>query len=163
MVVDFKDLPNIRKKHAKQRIVLASGVFDLLHNGHLTYLQSLKQFGDVVVVLVKSDNRVRKGKGTARPVIPERDRVRLVAAIKGVDYAFIGPNHNFTEEFEPINDQMYLKSLNALRPDVFYSTNPVWGALAGLGLTEVIIGVRATDASLKSTTDIINHIIDTHS
>lgn len=44
MVIDFKDLPKIRKQHMNKKIVLASGVFDLLHNGHLEYLRGLKQF-----------------------------------------------------------------------------------------------------------------------
>jgi cytidyltransferase-like protein len=113
MVIDFKDLPKIRKQHMNKKIVLASGVFDLLHNGHLEYLRGLKQFGDVIVVLVKSDERVRRGKGPLRPIIPEEDRVRMVSAIKGVDYAFIGPHYEFTKDFLPAKDQMYARVIKA--------------------------------------------------
>lgn len=116
----------------------------------------------MIVVLVKSDERVRRGKGPLRPIIPEEDRVRMVSAIKGVDYAFIGPHYEFTKDFLPAKDQMYARVIKALKPDIFYSTNPTWGALAELKLTRVVIGKRPQDMRLRSTTDIINRIVETH-
>ncbi len=108
-----------------------------------------------MVVLVKSDARVRAGKGPSRPMLPEGDRVTMVDAVKGVDAAFVAPHFDFTnDEFDP----MYKAVLDALKPDVFQSTNPIWQKLAGYGNTKVIITERPAKTPLRSTTDIIAHI-----
>jgi rfaE bifunctional protein nucleotidyltransferase chain/domain len=69
-----------------KRIVLANGAFDLLHVGHLRYLEGAKELGDVLVVAVNSDESVRAAKGAGRPIIPEAERVELVLALRCVDY-----------------------------------------------------------------------------
>ena len=68
--------------------VMASGVFDILHTGHISYLEQAKALGDELYVIVASDNTVRKNKH--EPITPERMRVRIVSALKPVDVAMIG-------------------------------------------------------------------------
>lgn len=68
--------------------VMASGVFDILHTGHISYLEQAKALGDKLYVVVASDNTVRKNKH--EPITPERMRVRIVSALKPVDVAMIG-------------------------------------------------------------------------
>ena len=68
--------------------VMASGVFDILHTGHISYLEQEKALGDELYVVVASDNTVRKNKH--EPITPERMRVRIVSALKPVDVAMIG-------------------------------------------------------------------------
>ena len=68
--------------------VMASGVFDILHTGHISYLELAKALGDELYVVVASDNTVRKNKH--EPITPERMRVRIVSALKPVDVAMIG-------------------------------------------------------------------------
>ena len=68
--------------------VMASGVFDILHTGHISYLEQAKALGDELYVVVASDNTVRKNKH--EPITPERMRVRIVSALKPVDVAMIG-------------------------------------------------------------------------
>ena len=68
--------------------VMASGVFDILHTGHISYLEQAKALGDELYVVVASDNTVRKNKH--EPITPERMRVRIVSALKPVDVAKIG-------------------------------------------------------------------------
>ena len=68
--------------------VMASGVFDILHTGHISYLEQAKALGDELYVVVASDNTVRKNKH--EPITPERMRVRIVSALKPVDVAIIG-------------------------------------------------------------------------
>ena len=70
---------------AGKSIALANGVFDLLHVGHLRYLQGAKALGDVLVVAVNSDASTRALKGPGRPVIPEGERVELLCALNCVD------------------------------------------------------------------------------
>ena len=78
---------------AGKTVALANGCFDLLHVGHLRYLQGAAEEADRLVVAVNDDDSVRGLKGQDRPVMPGTDRAELVAALRGVDYVvlFSGP------------------------------------------------------------------------
>jgi D-glycero-beta-D-manno-heptose 1-phosphate adenylyltransferase len=89
-----------------KKIVLANGVFDLLHVGHVRYLQGAKALGDLLVVAVNDDATTRAHKGPNRPVIPENERAELVAALGCTDYVTI-----FTE---PRVNHI----IRALKPDI---------------------------------------------
>lgn len=84
---------------------MASGVFDILHTGHISYLEQAKALGDELYVVVASDNTVRKNKH--EPITPERMRVRIVSALKPVDVAMIGND----------SGDMFV-ILDEIRPDV---------------------------------------------
>src|ERR1700730_15070755 len=71
------------------RIVLANGCFDILHVGHVRYLEGAKALGDLLVVAINSDEQVRLLKGAGRPVISENDRAEIVAALACVDMVTI--------------------------------------------------------------------------
>ena len=76
--------------HAQgQRVVFTNGVFDLLHPGHVRYLQAARDEGDALVVGVNSDRSVRANKGTSRPIVPEHERAELLAALACVDAVVI--------------------------------------------------------------------------
>ena len=70
---------------AGKRLVLANGVFDLLHVGHVRYLRAAKALGDVLLVALNSDASVRRLKGPGRPIMTEDERAELVAALDPVD------------------------------------------------------------------------------
>jgi rfaE bifunctional protein nucleotidyltransferase chain/domain len=70
-------------------VALANGVFDLLHVGHVRYLQAARELADVLVVAVNSDASTRAYKGPGRPVVPERERAEMVAALACVDQVVI--------------------------------------------------------------------------
>jgi len=78
-----------RLRREGRRIAFANGCFDLLHLGHVRYLQEAKKCGDVLVVGVNSDHSVAALKGTGRPILPEEARAELVAALEPVDYVVI--------------------------------------------------------------------------
>jgi len=88
------------------RIVLANGCFDILHVGHVRYLEGAKALGDLLVVAINSDEQVRALKGSGRPLVPERERAEIIASLRPVDFVTI-----FTE---PTVESL----LRALRPDV---------------------------------------------
>ncbi len=69
--------------------VLANGAFDLLHVGHLRYLQGAKALGDVLVVAVNSDVSVRKAKGENRPVVPQAERAEMLCGLSCVDFVTV--------------------------------------------------------------------------
>ncbi|MFP5284664.1 MAG: adenylyltransferase/cytidyltransferase family protein, partial [Thermoanaerobaculia bacterium] len=72
-----------------KRIAFANGHFDLLHVGHLRYLQAAKAEGDVLVVGLNGDDSVRRLKGPGRPVVPAAERAELLAALEPVDFVVI--------------------------------------------------------------------------
>jgi rfaE bifunctional protein nucleotidyltransferase chain/domain len=74
-----------RWREAGERVVLANGVFDLLHVGHVRYLAAARSLGDRLIVAVNGDRSTAASKGPGRPVLGERDRAALVAALRGVD------------------------------------------------------------------------------
>ena len=80
------------KKQGKQ-VVFTNGCFDILHVGHVTYLEEAKEFGDYLFVGVNSDESVKRLKGPTRPINSEVDRAELLAGLKAVDYTVI-----FTED-----------------------------------------------------------------
>ena len=88
------------------RIVLANGCFDVLHVGHVRYLESAAQEADLLVVAINDDLSVRELKGHGRPILPAADRATLVAALGCVDYVVIFP------------ETTVASLLAALRPDV---------------------------------------------
>lgn len=76
------------KKQGK-KIVTTNGCFDLLHTGHVTYLNEAASFGDVLIVGINSDKSVQQIKGPSRPVQKEKDRAFILGSLKMVDYVFI--------------------------------------------------------------------------
>jgi D-glycero-beta-D-manno-heptose 1-phosphate adenylyltransferase len=78
-------------RHAGERIILANGNFDLLHVGHVRYLNGAKALGGKLVVAINSDTSVRELKGEGRPVMPEDERAEIVAALADVDAVVIFP------------------------------------------------------------------------
>lgn len=82
-----KIIPRLKK--SKKRIVFTNGCFDIIHYGHVAYLEKAKAKGDVLIVGVNSDSSVRKIKGKKRPVNSQSSRVKTIAAFECVDYAII--------------------------------------------------------------------------
>ena len=75
-----------------ERVVFTNGVFDLLHVGHVRYLEQARGLGDVLVVAINSDRSVRELKGPDRPVFDESERAEILAALRSVDYVVIFDN-----------------------------------------------------------------------
>jgi len=87
-IVAMADLPALRAAliAAGRRIVLTNGYFDLLHIGHLRYLQQARALGDVLVVGVNRDATAQRSKGSGRPILPEDERAELLTGLSCVDY-----------------------------------------------------------------------------
>ncbi|UCG14152.1 MAG: D-glycero-beta-D-manno-heptose 1-phosphate adenylyltransferase [Deltaproteobacteria bacterium] len=76
-------------RHEGKRVVLTNGCFDLLHAGHVRYLQKARKEGDCLVVAVNSDSSVRQIKGPHRPIVPAEQRAEVVAALGCVDWVTV--------------------------------------------------------------------------
>ena len=95
----------IARRHGA-RVVLANGCFDILHVGHVRYLEAARALGDLLVVGINADEQVRRLKGPGRPFVSERERAAVIASLRAVDLVTIFP--------EPTVEAL----LQALRPDV---------------------------------------------
>ncbi len=92
--ISLSDLVAKRRKTLSPKvIVLATGVFDILHSEHKRFLKKAKKQGDILIVGIESDLRVKKIKGKTRPVNDQTNRAKKIAALKEVDYAFILPKN----------------------------------------------------------------------
>jgi D-glycero-beta-D-manno-heptose 1-phosphate adenylyltransferase len=78
-----------RLRAAGRKIVFTNGVFDLLHPGHVRYLQHARRLGDALIVGINSDRSVRANKGTGRPITPEAERAEILAALACVDAVIV--------------------------------------------------------------------------
>ncbi|MBF0375919.1 MAG: D-glycero-beta-D-manno-heptose 1-phosphate adenylyltransferase [Desulfamplus sp.] len=90
-IIDRSEIESVIKtgKEKQQRIVFTNGCFDILHAGHVTYLQESAKKGDILVVGLNSDISVKKIKGDKRPIVGELDRATVLSALECVDYVVI--------------------------------------------------------------------------
>jgi rfaE bifunctional protein nucleotidyltransferase chain/domain len=132
-----------------KKVVLANGAFDLLHVGHVRYLQAAKRFADVLVVAVNSDLSVRGSKGPERPIVPEAERCELVAALGCVDWVVL------------FDEPTVAAVITALRPDFqakgtdYTEDNVPEGPLVRSYGGRVVI---AGDPKDHSTTDVLSRL-----
>ncbi|HET6369414.1 MAG TPA: adenylyltransferase/cytidyltransferase family protein [Pseudomonadales bacterium] len=139
------------QRQAGRRIVLANGVFDLLHVGHVRYLGAARALGDVLVVALNSDASVRRLKGQGRPIMSAAERAELVGALRPVDAVVV-----FEEDTVD-------RVVGALRPDVqakgtdyTEATVPERAAVLAAGGRVAIAG----DPKDHSTRDLIRAIVE---
>ena len=111
-------------KREGKRVVFTNGCFDLLHPGHTRYLAAARALGDALVVAVNSDRTVRLLKGASRPVIPEGERMELLAALRVVDYVTVFDDPTPREVIARMLPQVLVKGAD-------------WGANAIVGREEV--------------------------
>jgi len=105
-VIEVSMLPALRERTAAGRIVFTNGVFDILHLGHVDYLQRAAALGDILVVGINADASVKRLKGEGRPINGEWDRALMLAALGFVDYVV------------PFGEDTPIDLIKALRPDV---------------------------------------------
>ena len=138
-----------RRRAGGQTIVFTNGVFDLLHPGHVRYLQQARAMGDALIVGINSDRSARSNKGAARPITPDSERAELVGALKCVDAVVI---------FDEDNPHALIA---ALQPDVLVK-GADWAedAIVGRDVVEARGGkvVRVAVEPGYSTTAIIERI-----
>ena len=104
-IVRFRDL----LADEGQRVVFTNGCFDLLHVGHVRYLQAARALGEVLIVAVNGDASVRALKGPTRPINSEQDRAEVLAALGCVDYVVIFDTERVTQLVHEVRPQVYAK------------------------------------------------------
>src|SRR5712691_12750191 len=136
-LIERKDLPRIAKELREQgkKIVLANGCFDILHVGHVRYLAGARAEGDALVVGVNADSGVQGLKGPGRPVLDERARALLVAALCVVDYVIIFPESNVERLLTELHPDVHAKGT-----DYTAETVPEKATAERLGVRVAIVG-----------------------
>lgn len=119
-ILSLKDLESeivsiisIRGNDHLLKVILTSGVFDLVHPGHISYFEKAKSFGNTLVVSVVDDKFVRKGPG--RPVFGENMRLRWLAALEIVDYVVLNGDYGPWKVMKAIKPDVYVKGYNLTR------------------------------------------------
>jgi rfaE bifunctional protein nucleotidyltransferase chain/domain len=104
-------LPGWREelRRRRRKLVATNGCFDLLHRGHVSYLQQARLLGDALLVGLTSDANVRRLKGPGRPVNREDDRAAVVAALESVDAVFVFPELDARHFLEAVRPDIYAK------------------------------------------------------
>ena len=108
-IVPLSKLPELKQSLEDKTIVFTNGCFDLIHVGHIRYLQQSKALGDVLVVGVNSDSSTTALKGPLRPLISEDVRAETIAALGCVDYVVIFPELTAENLISALRPQVYVK------------------------------------------------------
>ena len=134
---------------AGRTIALANGVFDLLHVGHIRYLQGAAAEADRLIVAVNDDEAVRHLKGEGRPVMPQHDRAELVAALRGVDYVVVFSGRTVADVLLRLRPDVHCKGT-----DYTVDTVPERPVVQSYGGRTVIVG----DPKDHSTRDVLSRL-----
>ncbi len=134
--------------------VMASGVFDIIHPGHISYLEQAKSYGDELIVVIANDDTVRRSKH--EPVTPEDMRARIVGALKPVDKAIVGGRGDLMDTVRYVRPDIIV-----LGSDQKFSEDELRSKLEASGLGGIRV-VRATECAedLNATRRIIARIRD---
>lgn len=111
LVLTRDELPLQAKiwRQERAKVVLTNGCFDILHVGHLRTFKEARTQGDLLVVGLNSDQSIRGLKGPTRPIIPESDRLELLAALEPVDFVTVFEEPTAVQLIELIKPQVYVK------------------------------------------------------
>jgi rfaE bifunctional protein nucleotidyltransferase chain/domain len=135
----------------KRRIVFANGCFDVLHVGHIRYLQGARALGDVLIVGVNSDASMRRIKDPGRPLLYQEARARLVAALEAVDYVVVFDEPSVSLLLEALHPEVHAKGT-----DYAPETVPEREVVRSYGGEVAIVG----DPKDHSTHDLIQQVLN---
>jgi len=155
IILAINELINIRKaiKNNNKKLVFTNGCFDILHKGHIDYLNESKKLGDYLVVGINSDASVRALKGSKRPILPQEERAFIISNLNAVDFVCI------------FNEETPLKLIENVLPD-FLVKGADWSIdnVVGKDVVEKnggkVMTINLTPN--KSTTNMIETILKTY-
>lgn len=149
-------IDRIQRERQGRTLVFTNGVFDLLHAGHVTYLEQARGLGDLLVVALNTDDSVRRlGKGPERPLNPLADRARIIGALRCVDFVVSFDEDNPTQILDHIQPDIHVKG-GDYDPETMPETPTVrsYGGrviilplLAGRSTTRLVQAMRHDDPS----------------
>jgi D-beta-D-heptose 7-phosphate kinase/D-beta-D-heptose 1-phosphate adenosyltransferase len=150
-----EELKKILVTHQKEgkKIVFTNGCYELIHVGHVRYLEEAKRYGDILVVAVNSDSSVKQLKGDKRPLIPEQERAEVLSALSCVDYVVI------FDELDPHEIITYLKP-NVLVKGGDWTVDTIIGRDIVEASGGKVISLPYIEGPSASTSKIIERIVE---
>jgi D-glycero-beta-D-manno-heptose 1-phosphate adenylyltransferase len=130
------------RQQTGERAVFTNGCFDLLHLGHIRYLQAARSLGDFLLLGLNSDESVRKLKGPTRPLVSEQERAEILAALSCIDYVTIFPEPTAGELIDLLQPAIYVKGAD-------YANSPVVESVQTCGTVDSVpcaTGLHRIDA-----------------
>lgn len=115
-ILTISELPSKLEQIKRQdkRLILAGGVFDILHPGHIEFFKKAKEEGDILMLLLESDEAVKKYKGVNRPIFSQKDRAKVLQELRLVDYII--------ELSGILSDEDYYRLTTLIKPDIIAAT-----------------------------------------
>lgn len=147
---DLKEIILAEKKKGN-RVVMANGCFDLIHGGHISYLESAKAQGDILVLAVNSDSSIKRLKGENRPIYPQEERLEILAALECVDYLMVFDDPTVDGILKELHPHVHAKGT-----DYTKETVPERKTARELGIETYIAGAPKENA----TKDIIQLVME---
>lgn len=138
-------------KKQNKKIVTTNGVFDILHAGHVRYLENAKKLGDILIVGINSDNSVKVNKGPNRPINKEKSRCEVVASLESVNYVFVFDENTPVEFISIIKPDFHVKA-----GDYRKSSMPEAEVVEKNGGKVKIIGFRRGSSTTKTIRRIVS-------
>jgi len=142
----------------RQKLVVTNGCFDIIHLGHVTYLNAARNQGDALLVGVNSDASVKQLKGIGRPINPERERAEVLAALESVDAVCIFRERNAAAFLATASPDIWAKggdySIDALDPDEAHTVRSSGGQIIILPLVQF----RSTTSLLSKISSIVKAV-----
>ncbi|HAD83080.1 MAG: hypothetical protein A2509_01820 [Candidatus Edwardsbacteria bacterium RIFOXYD12_FULL_50_11] len=154
-IITLPELSAIRQRVKKEhkKVVFTNGVFDLLHRGHVEYLQKARQLGDMLIIGLNSDASVHAIKGPQRPLVSQEDRATVLAALACVDHIVYFDEDTPAELIEAILPDILVKGAD-------YSIEQIVGAEAVLKNGGQVIPIELTPG--RSTSELIRKIAESY-
>ena len=137
-------------KRPGRRVAFANGHFDLLHVGHLRYLQAARAEGDVLVVAINSDDSVERLKGRGRPIVPQQERAEMLAALEPVDFVVVFEGDSPAGLLAELRPDVHCEGTDYGSPEKV----PEYEVVRAYGGTTALVG----DPKDHSTTDLIGAV-----
>ena len=153
MIIDRKDAANFCEDLRRQgkRIVFTNGCFDIIHAGHVRYLTTAKNFGDILIVGLNTDDSVRKLKGASRPINNQEDRAEVLLGLKAVDHVIFFGERTAENLIAEVKPAVYVKG-----GDYTLETLPEAKIVQSCGGRVELVNLVAG----KSTTNIVEKILE---
>ena len=143
-VIRYKQVPALieQLKTTGKRVVLVGGIFDLIHRGHVEFLEAAKREGDVLIVLLESDEKTREIKGKNRPINTQEDRAFVLSRFVMVDYILLLPYFRKDKDYEKLVKMLQPDIIAVTKVDMLKNLKKRYAEAVGGKLVEVISRIK---------------------
>lgn len=146
MVFLSKDINLLIKRLENKKVILTTGCFDIIHQGHIDLLQDAKKYGEVLVVGIHTDSYTKKHKGEGRPIFLQKIRARIIDALSPVDYVFCIPEG-------VVREKLPIEVVKIIKPSVYVTRRKEWkkfnNDFCSLGTSLVCLDTRKVNSSTR--------------